>query len=182
MRSFLTLAEMQPTKLRIGSWTIATVCVLVFSLAVHEGFHLATLLTLGVSFDDIYIGWFCGSGPCVNSRDPVIGLGEIVFNYIGGLGSALVLILVVYLPLMMFPQFRRWSAIGGAIVAFMIGFQISWGLIEGLAHDWYLDPANGTYKGLLYFFAGWAGIALHIYMTGIEIWKAKLAWLITKRQ
>lgn len=133
--------------------------------------HAVVLRLLGIPFRDTHLRW-CGSGPCIIYL-PVFGTWGHVNNFTGGLGTAFVLI-CLYLLLRKWPTHKRCVLVGGAIVAFIIGYQIAVGLMEGIDNNWYQDKTTAMARGLLQLLAGILGIVLHICMTGFGRWLTKL--------
>ena len=160
-------------------WVIATILALLCSVAIHEGFHAVTLRFFGVAFRDMSLGW-CGLGPCVLYPE-VPGTRETVNLFVGGLGSAMAFSFF-YLLSRHWTRLSNWHPSVGLILAFMILFQTSTGLMEALDNDWYRDVTTVKSRGLLQLFAGFLGIVFHIGMTGTGIWRTKLSWLLAKRR
>ena len=141
------LADIKKYKYKIILLSGYFVLVFILTIIIHESAHFLTALIIGVSFDEIEIGWI-GSNPGVIIPDRFSSAPLGLFYYTGGFSSALVLtcgyFLFWYKRYRYQPSFDTW--IYGAITMMSIGTQLGQGYLEGRFHAAYMFYANSLFN------------------------------------
>jgi len=120
-------------------YTLALVVALVI---IHEAAHILTAVVLGVSFNELKLG-FMGINPSVTLPEWFTGMRQTIVHYAGGLTVGTIF-LIFYLGYWMRkyrrnPSFFNWSL--GAVTLMLSAMQFATGYLEGRYHTAYIIDA-----------------------------------------
>jgi len=135
-------------------YTLALVVALVI---IHEAAHILTAVVLGVSFNELKLG-FMGINPSVTLPEWFTGMRQTIVHYAGGLTVGTIF-LIFYLGYWMRkyrrnPSFFNWSL--GAVTLMLSAMQFATGYLEGRYHTAYIIGAMTFFSPTDVLSYGWA--------------------------
>ena len=144
--------------------TVYTVAIAAASVLAHEAAHIVAALALGVSFNELRLG-FLGINPSVTLPEWFIGTPLTITYYAGGLTAAVGLFAFYLLYWVRKchrnPSLFHWSL--GAVTIALAAMQLATGYLEGRYHGAYVVGAMSLFSPTDLLIYGWAASAIFFH-------------------